>query len=104
MKITKIGHSCLLIEENHLRILIDPGAYSTGQTELREIDLVLITHEHPDHVDLASLDQIIKNNPGVKIVTNRGVAKILRRRGTDNDVLAPGKNIIWQNVMVESVG
>ncbi|MBI2052837.1 MAG: MBL fold metallo-hydrolase, partial [Candidatus Ryanbacteria bacterium] len=29
MKITKFGHCCLLIKENGVRILTDPGTYST---------------------------------------------------------------------------
>ncbi|MBP9694894.1 MAG: MBL fold metallo-hydrolase [Candidatus Magasanikbacteria bacterium] len=28
MRITKFGHSCLLVEENDVRVLIDPGAFS----------------------------------------------------------------------------
>ena len=38
MNITKLGHCCLLIEEKGLRILTDPGAYSTGQNEIKNID------------------------------------------------------------------
>ena len=79
MKITKIGHSCLLIHENHLRIVVDPGSYSEGQNRLRDIDLILITHEHPDHFDLNSLQILMKNNPGVKIITNEGVGAFLKK-------------------------
>ena len=50
MKITKFGHSCLLVEENGVRILFDPGSYSTAQNDVKNIDVVLITHEHSDHV------------------------------------------------------
>lgn len=52
MKITKFGHCCLLIEENGVRILTDPGTYSTQQSEVKNIDFVLITHEHADHFQL----------------------------------------------------
>ena len=40
MKITKFGHCCLLIEENGVRILTDPGTYSTQQSEVKYIDFV----------------------------------------------------------------
>ncbi|MEO7617640.1 MAG: MBL fold metallo-hydrolase [Candidatus Saccharibacteria bacterium] len=63
MKITKFGHSCLLIEEAETRLLIDPGAYSTGFEDLTELDGILITHVHPDHVNPEVLAQLINNNP-----------------------------------------
>ncbi len=47
MNITKIGHCCLLIKEQGLTILTDPGTWTTDQNNLTGIDVVLITHEHP---------------------------------------------------------
>lgn len=104
MNITKLGHSCMLLEENHLRILLDPGAYSTLQNDVTEIDLILITHEHPDHVDPESLKTVLKHNPGVKIITNRGVGKVLKEMNVDFEILEDGKNMVWQNVMIEAAG
>ena len=42
MKITKFGHSCLLIEENGVRILTDPGTYSTQQSEVKNLELLKV--------------------------------------------------------------
>ena len=30
MQITRLGHSCLLVEDDNARLLIDPGTYSHG--------------------------------------------------------------------------
>ena len=38
MKITKFGHCCMLVEEKGLRILVDPGNFSTAQNELMDIE------------------------------------------------------------------
>lgn len=46
MKITKIGHCCLLVEVNDMRIITDPGEWN-DEPPTENIDLVLITHEHP---------------------------------------------------------
>ncbi len=77
MKITKLGHCCLVIEEKGVRIITDPGAYSTLQNDAQKIDFIFCTHEHQDHFHLESLKTVLKNNPKAKIVTNSGVGKLL---------------------------
>ena len=79
MKITKIGHCCLIIEDKGKKILTDPGAWTTEQNEVKDIDLIVITHEHPDHFHLESLKQVILNNPNATIVTNSGVGSLLEQ-------------------------
>ena len=62
MKITKFGHCCLSVEERGVRILVDPGNYTSGQNEAKGIHIVLITHhEHRDHLDMESLKRVLKN-------------------------------------------
>lgn len=78
MTITKFGHCCILIEVKEKRILVDPGRFSTGQNQLTDIDIVLITHEHADHCHTESVLQIAANNPDVIIVTNTSVATLLQ--------------------------
>ncbi len=78
MTITKFGHCCILIEVKEKRILVDPGRFSTGQNQLTDIDIVLITHEHADHCHTESVLQIVANNPDVIIVTNTSVATLLQ--------------------------
>jgi L-ascorbate metabolism protein UlaG (beta-lactamase superfamily) len=51
MNITHFGHACVLVEMDGIRTLIDPGAYATGFEDVVDLDLVLATHEHRDHVD-----------------------------------------------------
>lgn len=88
MNIKKIGHCCLLIktdatgpEGQPLTVLTDPGMFSTAQNELTGIDIVLITHEHADHLHIESLDQVLKNNPQAIVITNSAVSKILNEKG-----------------------
>ena len=77
MKITKFGQCCLLIEVDGKRILTDPGVFSTSQNDLVDIDLILITHEHGDHLHSESLQTILEKNPQAAVVTNTSVGNML---------------------------
>lgn len=87
MKITKLGHCCLVIEDKGRRVLTDPGAWTTEQNKVKNIDLIVITHEHPDHFHLESLKQVLANNPDATIVTNSAVSKLLDAQGISSKLL-----------------
>ncbi|QOY33901.1 metal-dependent hydrolase [Anaerobacillus isosaccharinicus] len=54
MKLTYHGHSVVLIETNGKKIIIDPFLSGNSQTNLNvnelEVDVILLTHGHNDHV------------------------------------------------------
>ena len=67
MRVTKVGHSCLFVEEGSLKLLVDPGNYNP--TPLVEgVDVVLITHEHDDHCYLPAIQDVLKQNPNAEII------------------------------------
>lgn len=109
MKITKFGHSCLLIEIGGLRVLVDPGIYSIKQNELRNLDLMIITHEHQDHYDINSVKSVIQNNQQAKILTNESVTALLEKEGlnrsrTSIGLLEDGSRALERDVSIEGVG
>lgn len=64
MKITKFPQSCLLIEIKEKKILIDPGnlKYKEEYFEIwNNVDIILITHKHPDHCNTEILEKLNKN-------------------------------------------
>ena len=70
-RLTYFGHSAFLLELDGKRIVIDP--FLTGNPlspvkpeDLRDIDLVVLTHGHGDH--LGDAITILKNNPKAKVV------------------------------------
>lgn len=104
MKVTKFGHCCLLIEEKSLRILTDPGSYSTAQNEVKDINVVLITHEHADHIHIPSLKNFLKNNPKARIITNKGVAKMLDAEEINYELVEHNQKINIGGVLIEGYG
>ncbi|MBB3037405.1 MBL fold metallo-hydrolase [Hoyosella altamirensis] len=63
MRLTHFGHSCLLAEMDGTRILFDPGNFSHGFEGVTGLDAILVTHQHPDHADIARLPSLVEANP-----------------------------------------
>jgi L-ascorbate metabolism protein UlaG (beta-lactamase superfamily) len=94
MRITMIGHASLLIQMAGLNILTDPvwsqrtspvqfagpkrvRAPGLALSDLPKIDIVIVSHNHFDHMDLPTLKKIVAmHNP--KIITPIGNAKYMR--------------------------
>ena len=79
MKITKFGHSCLLVEEGEARIMIDPGNWNVGHTEVENLDAIFITHKHGDHAKPDDIKLILEKNPDTPIFSNEHVIEELAK-------------------------
>jgi L-ascorbate metabolism protein UlaG (beta-lactamase superfamily) len=66
MKLTHLGHACLLAETDGARMLFDPGVLSAFD-DIRDLDAVLVTHQHADHLDPARLGPLLTANPGARL-------------------------------------
>ena len=98
MKITKLGHCCLLIETKDKRILTDPGSYTVeAHSKLENIDYILFTHEHQDHFHLESLKIILEKNPQAIVYSNSSVNELLDNEGIKNRLVKNGDNILGGN-------
>ena len=93
MRLTKFGHSCLLVEEGRARVLLDPGSYSDGFERLEGLTAVCYTHQHPDHLDRDRFRQLLDRNPGVRVVSDEGSAKPLGEAGAEVEVVHHGDEL-----------
>jgi len=75
MQLTHLGHSAVLVETAGARVLLDPGNFSTAWHGLTELDAILITHLHPDHIDPEHVPTLIAANPGARVLVEPGVAR-----------------------------
>jgi L-ascorbate metabolism protein UlaG (beta-lactamase superfamily) len=73
LAITFLGHASLVMFFNGRNIYTDPYSEVADYSKLPKGNLVLVTHEHFDHLDLQALNAII--TPTTKVVLNAEGAK-----------------------------
>ena len=107
-----IGHSTVLLELDGIRVLTDPFLRSSlGPLErhgplpstesLGRIDIVLISHDHPDHFDAASLRSIPGRPMGV-VSRGLGAAAGLALGGEVVE-LAEGEQVVLGELTIKAV-
>lgn len=75
MQLTKYTHSCVRLAEGRRTLVIDPGVFSEAAQALDGADGVLITHEHPDHIDAAALKTAVEADPDLRVWAPQSVAQ-----------------------------
>ncbi|MBO9499928.1 MAG: MBL fold metallo-hydrolase [Novosphingobium sp.] len=108
MRVTWVGHATLLIQADGVNILTDPvwsetvGPFGLGPRRVAEpgirfedlpkIDVVLVSHDHYDHMDLATLKRLWdRDRPA--IVTSLGNDSVIRSGGAEARALDWGQRL-----------
>lgn len=73
MKLTKFAHACFTVEEKGSTLVVDPGSYSEDFIVPKHVVAIVITHEHPDHMDRTLIQKIIDKNPGAIVVGHESI-------------------------------
>ena len=109
MRITHLGHAAVLVETDDARVLIDPGNFSTGWHALTELDAILVTHQHPDHVDPEHAPALVAANPGVRVLVEPSVAQKINSAelpelGDAVEAMSPGDQEAVGDLLISAVG
>lgn len=91
MRITKLEHAALVLEEGGRRLVVDPGGLTNPILGLDHVDAVVITHEHADHWTPDQLRRILSDNGDAVILGPQGVADAAE--GFDVRVASPGESV-----------
>lgn len=101
LKVTHINHATALIQVNNLNIITDPvysyrvspfsffgpKRYTNPRisfTNLPPIDVIIISHNHYDHMDLDTLKNLQAKSSSTKIIVGLGNKEYLEDRGIVN--------------------
>jgi L-ascorbate metabolism protein UlaG (beta-lactamase superfamily) len=70
MRLTKYTHSCVRVDDDGGHLVIDPGSFSPDgelSTALDGVSAVLLTHEHPDHIDAEAIASAAAADPALEV-------------------------------------
>ena len=104
MQFVHFGHSCVLAESGTTRILFDPGTFSRGFEDLGDLDAILITHQHPDHLDMQRLPKLVAANPKARLVVDPASAQDVVAAGLTAQTVHPGESVKIGDTRVDAVG
>ncbi len=110
-RITYVGHGTLLIESGGRRLLTDPllrrwaaplrrYAPLPGPPVRGDLDAILLSHLHIDHVDVGSLRLLDRRTP--VLVPSPGATTLSRLGFRDVREVGPGESFVFGEVIVET--
>jgi L-ascorbate metabolism protein UlaG (beta-lactamase superfamily) len=97
LRITFIGHASLMFKFAGMVIYIDPVSAQADYSKLPKADLVLITHEHGDHLDPQAIDTIRSDKTRI-ILTEAASGKV-----SSGKVMKNGDSMEVNNLLIEAV-
>jgi L-ascorbate metabolism protein UlaG (beta-lactamase superfamily) len=97
VRITFFGHSSLMFEYGGKIVYIDPVSREADYSKTPKADLILVTHEHQDHLDPLAIAKIRK--PGTVIVCNHA-SRVKIGEGKE---FPNGEKAVFDDISIEAV-
>lgn len=104
MKLTKFGHSCVRLDEDGRAVVIDPGVFSDVPAAAAGAQAFLITHEHPDHVDMDAVAAAARADDALQIFAPAAAAAKLSEFGERVTTTHAGSPFEVAGFEVETIG
>ena len=110
MKITWIGQAGLLIETSGKKIMVDP--YLSDSVEKinpknwrraavdeslfeEDIDMIVITHDHLDHLDPQTLEKFLEKDKALTVLAPYNAWQQVRKNGKNHNYVMFNRGTIW---------
>ncbi len=107
IQITWTGHDGFRIrgtnsQNNQVTVYIDPYQLASKYQKQNDADVVLLTHDHFDHLSIDDLKQIINNNTSILSATEC-VEKLAGLKVKEISGIKPGEKSIIKGLTIEAV-
>ena len=97
LTITFIGHGTLMMQCNGKTVHIDPIGNYADYSKLPKADLILITHDHGDHLDVNTIKTLLKT--GTEVV----LASVCEGKYTDGKIVKNSESGTYAGIQVDAV-
>lgn len=97
LKVTLVGHGSLMFEYEGKIIHIDPYSQVADYSKLPKADLIMLTHEHGDHLDTTAINMIKKAD------TDFIVSKVCNEILGYGEVISNGDHSHWGSLHIDAV-
>jgi L-ascorbate metabolism protein UlaG (beta-lactamase superfamily) len=98
---TWLGHATFYFTLNKKNFIIDPVLFNVGpikrftklpckEEKIDDLDFILLSHNHRDHMDKKSMQLLCKINPKAIIYTGLEIGKLLRKWNIKNEIVEAG--------------
>jgi L-ascorbate metabolism protein UlaG (beta-lactamase superfamily) len=95
--VTFLGHGTLMLQWRGKVIHVDPWSAQADYSALPKADLILVTHEHRDHLDTAAIETV--RTPGTVVIASAKAAAAL----TGARALANGQSAEALGIRIDAV-
>lgn len=102
IKIQWTGHDGYRLDTNNKIIYIDPFKLVQKYHNKNDADILCISHNHFDHLNVQDINNII--NVNTKLICSQECTKVLKENYSKNEIipLKPGESLDFENIKIEA--
>ena len=97
LAVTLVGHGSLIFDYAGKIIHVDPYSQVADYSRLPKADLIILTHEHADHLDTVAINAVRKSD------THFIVSKVCNEILGYGDVVKNGDKTAWNDIAIDVV-
>lgn len=97
------GHDGFRFNSENKRVYVDPYKLIKTYNHKNDADILLISHNHFDHLSIEDIDKVINNN--TKICCSQECLDTLKQKYTENEIypLKPGETKRIEEVIITAI-